>query len=63
MESVVDNEEEMDDDPQKLSLAQMTKEGDIEKIKILLSKPESEKTSRVNELDESNVSNSFETCK
>ena len=51
----------IDDVDEKISLAQLTREGDAEKIKIMLSKLESDGTSKVNELDESNVSNNFET--
>ena len=51
----------MDDVDEKISLAQLTREGDVEKIKIMLSKLESDGTSKVNELDESNVSNNFGT--
>ena len=51
----------IDDVDEKISLAQLTREGDVEKIKIMLSKLESDGTSKVNELDESNVSNNFET--
>ena len=59
--TVIENEVEMDDVDEKISLAQLTREGDVEKIKIMLSKLESDGTSKVNELDESNVSNNFET--
>ena len=59
--AVIENEVEMDDVDEKISLAQLTREGDVEKIKIMLSKLESDGTSKVNELDESNVSNNFGT--
>ena len=59
--TVIENEVEMDDVDEKISLAQLTREGDVEKIKIMLSKLESDGTSKVNELDESNVSNNFGT--
>ena len=59
--TVIENEVEMDDVDEKISLAQLTREGDVEKIKIMLSKLESDGTSKVNELDESNVRNNFGT--